>query len=302
MKHTARSLALATVLVTLGCGSPDGRPGWPDGAFDGGKTKVGFRDTVRPWIIGHRGTGIDDDAEPQAENTIPALLFAIRNEGAIVVEFDVMLTKDQQLVVMHDPRLDRTTDCTGCVSERTLADVEKCTSTSGDLAGAVHPPAFVDALEALGALPVEPLIMVDTKLAPLDGCPLPVATTDEHAPTLGRLIGKALQSAGLAHTAGVQGPEELLVAARGAAPKIMTLVARPSMGDAVELAKESRMVGVAVGLEKLNASDFEDARAAGELVDTFVVNAPIDLTVAVSYGADVIETDRVEAMLEAFQE
>ena len=53
-----------------------------------------------PWIIAHRG------AEPQLENTIPALLLAI-DEGADLLEFDVQATADNVLVLHHDADLAR---------------------------------------------------------------------------------------------------------------------------------------------------------------------------------------------------
>ena len=53
-----------------------------------------------PWIIAHRG------AEPQLENTIPALLLAI-DEGADLLEFDVQATADDVLVLHHDADLAR---------------------------------------------------------------------------------------------------------------------------------------------------------------------------------------------------
>lgn len=53
-----------------------------------------------PWIIAHRG------AEPQLENTIPALLLAI-DEGADLLEFDLQATADNVLVLHHDADLAR---------------------------------------------------------------------------------------------------------------------------------------------------------------------------------------------------
>jgi len=41
-------------------------------------------------------------------------------------ETDVRFTKDRQLVIMHDNKVDRTTDGTGVVEEMTLAEVRKC--------------------------------------------------------------------------------------------------------------------------------------------------------------------------------
>jgi len=45
-------------------------------------------------------------------------------DGADVVELDVRLSADHQVIVMHDASLERTTDGTGYVSERTLAELK----------------------------------------------------------------------------------------------------------------------------------------------------------------------------------
>lgn len=66
------------------------------------------------------------------ENTIPAFLEAIY-QGAQMIEFDLQLTKDSVLVIMHDARVDRTTDGKGWVSEMTLAEIKQLD------AGVKHP-------------------------------------------------------------------------------------------------------------------------------------------------------------------
>jgi glycerophosphoryl diester phosphodiesterase len=65
-------------------------------------------------------------------------------EGADGVELDVGLTADGQVIVMHDDTLDRTTNCTGCVSAMTLDDIRACRLLDGD--GGVteeRPPTLV---------------------------------------------------------------------------------------------------------------------------------------------------------------
>ena len=70
-----------------------------------------------PLVIAHRG---DHSAAP--ENTLPAFQRAL-SAGADGVELDVRLTRDGQLVVFHDYRLDRTSDGQGRVMDRSLAEV-----------------------------------------------------------------------------------------------------------------------------------------------------------------------------------
>ncbi|MCG2462206.1 hypothetical protein K8352_15710 [Flavobacteriaceae bacterium F89] len=70
-------------------------------------------------ICAHRGA-----VEHFPENTIPAFEEAIRL-GAQMIEFDVQLTKDNKLVVIHDRTLDRTTNGVGPVNGSTLAEIIK---------------------------------------------------------------------------------------------------------------------------------------------------------------------------------
>jgi len=70
-------------------------------------------------ICAHRGAS---DTHP--ENTLSAFREAIRL-GAHMIEFDVALTKDGELVLMHDRTLDRTTDGSGSVADFTLAELKQ---------------------------------------------------------------------------------------------------------------------------------------------------------------------------------
>ena len=65
-------------------------------------------------ICAHRG-----DRAEFPENTVPAFLSAVK-KGAAMVEFDVTRCATGELVVMHDPTIDRTTTGTGVVERLTF--------------------------------------------------------------------------------------------------------------------------------------------------------------------------------------
>jgi glycerophosphoryl diester phosphodiesterase len=69
---------------------------------------------MAPVIAGHRGL---DEFAP--ENTAPAFVAAW--ELGMGIEFDVQLSRDGELVVIHDPTLERTTDGSGAVVDHDLA-------------------------------------------------------------------------------------------------------------------------------------------------------------------------------------
>ena len=68
-------------------------------------------------VVAHRGASLD-----RAEHTLAAYELALR-QGADGLECDVRLTRDGQLVCVHDRRVDRTSDGHGVVSARTLASL-----------------------------------------------------------------------------------------------------------------------------------------------------------------------------------
>jgi glycerophosphoryl diester phosphodiesterase len=70
-------------------------------------------------IYGHRG-----DAGNYPENTILAFKKALEH-GVEGIELDVHLTKDNEVVVIHDVTLDRTTTGTGFVNDYTLAELQE---------------------------------------------------------------------------------------------------------------------------------------------------------------------------------
>ncbi|MGW0707428.1 glycerophosphodiester phosphodiesterase [Streptomyces sp. NPDC002643] len=90
--------------------------------------------------IGHRGVmGV----EP--ENTLRSFVAADR-AGLDVIELDLHLSKDGALVVMHDTDVDRTTDGTGPIADKTLAELRALDAGRGE-----RIPTFEEVLDAVRA-------------------------------------------------------------------------------------------------------------------------------------------------------
>ncbi|HBP38679.1 MAG TPA: hypothetical protein DD640_08065 [Clostridiales bacterium] len=70
-------------------------------------------------IAGHRGSLSD-----YPENTMPSFQAAIAC-GVDMIETDIHMTGDGQLVLIHDSRVDRTTNGTALVKDMTLSDIKK---------------------------------------------------------------------------------------------------------------------------------------------------------------------------------
>lgn len=95
------------------------------GGSEGGRAPLAL-----PPLIGHRGA-----AASAPENTLAGFRQAAA-EGVTWVEFDVKLSAEGEPVLMHDDRVDRTTDGKGKVAETPLARLQ------GLDAGAWFGPAF----------------------------------------------------------------------------------------------------------------------------------------------------------------
>ena len=78
-----------------------------------------FGDRQGPFVIGHRGA-----AGYAPENTMVAFErgLALRADA---IELDVNLSKDGELMVIHDPVLQRTTNGRGLVCEHTAAEIQQ---------------------------------------------------------------------------------------------------------------------------------------------------------------------------------
>ncbi len=77
-------------------------------------------------IIGHRGA-----AALEPENTLLSIKRAI-DIGVDAIEIDVHLSKDKELVVIHDATVDRTTNGTGPVSGYSVQEIKRLDAGKGE--------------------------------------------------------------------------------------------------------------------------------------------------------------------------
>ncbi|MGD9131243.1 MAG: glycerophosphodiester phosphodiesterase family protein [Candidatus Bathyarchaeota archaeon] len=89
--------------------------------------------------IGHRGARA---YEP--ENTLRSFKRAIEL-GVDAVELDVRRTKDNEIVVIHNANVNKTTDGRGSVSDFTLEEIKKFVTAEGE-----HIPTLGEVLEFVG--------------------------------------------------------------------------------------------------------------------------------------------------------
>lgn len=88
-------------------------------------------------IWAHRGC-----SQMYPENTLLAFEKAAGIKGLTGIELDIQMTKDDEMVVIHDEKVDRTTDGTGYVRDYTLTELKELRINAG-----VNPTQQVPTIE-----------------------------------------------------------------------------------------------------------------------------------------------------------
>lgn len=93
-------------------------------------TSLALRDSIQggltlPLAIGHRGL-----SAIYPENTLISFAAALA-AGSDGIEGDLHLTADNEIVLIHDDTLERTTNCSGRVDAHTLAQLASCNANYG---------------------------------------------------------------------------------------------------------------------------------------------------------------------------
>lgn len=119
-------------------------------------------DPLAKLVVGHRG-----ESAFAPENTLEALGRAVAL-GADAIEFDLRLTREGVAVVHHDATVDRTTDGSGPVAAKSLAELRELDAGARFPGGAfrgkgIGVPTFE---EVLAAFPETPCI-IELKIAPV---------------------------------------------------------------------------------------------------------------------------------------
>jgi glycerophosphoryl diester phosphodiesterase len=243
-----------------------------------------------PLVIAHRG-----DSAHRPENTLASFASALEL-GAAYVELDVHLTRDGEVVVIHDATLDRTTDGRGPVRDLTLAEIRRfCagypTRFGSDYAGERVPTLA----EVLGLLRDRARAMIEIK---------PAAVTDDAEGGIEAHVVEEVRKAGMEkEVALISFERRALVRCRTLAPEILRghLFERGQAGDMLTGARE---VGSELIMpeKRLLSDDLRDrAREAGVKVATWVVDDPEELRRLMRFELYGIASNRPGDMLEALQ-
>jgi glycerophosphoryl diester phosphodiesterase len=241
-----------------------------------------------PLIIAHRG-----DSAARPENTLSAFKQAL-SVGADLVEMDVQLTKDGQVVVLHDVTVNRTTDGTGSVREMTLAEVKKLDAAYPAKFGPAFKGERVPTLgEALEVLRGKKKALIEIKRESV--------TADEDKGIEAKVVAEVERLRMAKEVAIISFERKALLRFQKLAPDLRRglIYHREEIPAALAAVKE---VGSDLLLpEKGMLSDAlcEQADAAGVKLATWVVDEPAELRALSHFGLYAVGSNSPGALLDA---
>jgi glycerophosphoryl diester phosphodiesterase len=243
-----------------------------------------------PLVIAHRG-----DSSHRPENTLAAFAAGLET-GAAIVEFDVHLTRDGEVVVIHDKTIDRTTDGRGEVKQMSLAEIRRVSAGYPKRFGSAYAGERVPTLaEALGLLRERAQAMIEIK---------PEAVTDDADGGIEAHVVEEVRRAGMEKdVALISFDRRALRRCQGFAPGILRghLFHKGAVGEMLEGAREvaSELV---MPEKKLLSDELRDrAREAGIKVATWVVDDVEELRRLMRFELYGVGSNRPGEMLEALQ-
>ncbi|MFI1561702.1 glycerophosphodiester phosphodiesterase [Streptomyces sp. NPDC020490] len=210
--------------------------------------------------IGHRGVmGV----EP--ENTLRSFV-AAEQAGLDVIELDLHLSKDGALVVMHDTDVDRTTDASGPIAGKTLAELRLLDAGRGE-----RVPVLEEVLDAVAA-------------------PLQAEIKDVRA---ARALAQVMLDRDLVPRVEVSSfHDEAVAEIARLVPGVRTaLIGSRYHTDIVDRAVEAGASTVCLNIRRLTLEIVEAARKADLRIIGWVVNTQDHLRLARALGLDGVTTD-----------
>lgn len=201
----------------------------------------------------------------EPENTLRSFVRAERS-GMDAIELDLHLSKDGALVVMHDADVDRTTDGSGPIAEKTLAELRELDAGQGE-----RIPVFEDVLDAVGA-------------------PLQAEIKDVAA---ARVLADVMLKRDLVDRVEVTSfQDEAVAEIASLVPGVRTaLIASRWGSDIVERAQAVGAATLALNIRRLTLETVEHARGEGLKVIGWVVNTQEHLRLVRALELDGATTD-----------
>ncbi len=244
--------------------------------------------TTKPLIIAHRG-----GAKLAPENTLASFENAI-NIGVEMIEIDVHLSKDSEVITIHDQSLERTTDGKGDIKDLTLAEIKKFDAGSwfNENFKGEKVPTLSETLETINR---RAILLIEIK----DG--------DERYPGLEKKIVEEVKKQNAVDWVVIQSfNKKSVLRIKEMAPEITTfyllgrnfneyfnpLVEKFNAGEKINL----QFDGIAPHYSSLNTENVKTIHNMGFKVFCFTVNDPEEMHKVIDYRVDGIITDSPDTL------
>jgi glycerophosphoryl diester phosphodiesterase len=218
------------------------------------------------------------------ENTLAGIDACLRY-GYRMIEFDAKLSADDEIYLLHDDTLERTTNGTGAAVDRPWKELTQLD------AGAWFGPQFagtrLPTLAETAARCGEAALAANIEIKP---CPGREAET-------GHLVARAALDLWRTQTPPLVSSFsfEALSAARDAVPELPRgMLFEDVPEDWLRIVRELDCVSLHADHQHLNARLIADIHAAGLRVLAYTVNDPLRARELIEWGADIICTDRID--------
>jgi glycerophosphoryl diester phosphodiesterase len=236
-------------------------------------------------VAAHRG-----GAALWPENSLLAFRSALAL-GVDALELDLHLTADGEVVVLHDPTLERTSTGRGAVRDARLADLASVRlKTPEGAATAERVPTLAQVLDLVAQSSSEllPEIKVDAHRQRYDGIEEKVLALIRARGLLGRATIQAFQADTIRRLRELEpAARTMLLVGRGDVERDR---ARPA--EAVRRARELGATDLGMNHRLIDADVVAAARAAGIRLSAWTVNDENDIRRMIDLGVDLVMSDR----------
>jgi glycerophosphoryl diester phosphodiesterase len=220
------------------------------------------------WVVGHRGFN-----RVAPENTI-ASFEAAAAVGTDYMELDVHQTKDGELILMHDSKVDRTTNGKGLVKDLTFAEIRKFDAGNGQQVPTLR----------------EVLLWAKEK-----GVRIDIDHKDGRVEDIARVI----QETGMLHRVVIEGPRDRLKRFSELLPGVDTMPHVDSVADIRVACELLHTTVIRLSLEQLAQPEAVAAvHGCGARVSVTILPKEDDDEIrrVIALGGELIETGRPDAV------
>ncbi|WP_201982039.1 glycerophosphodiester phosphodiesterase [Hymenobacter rubidus] len=254
-------------------------------------------------VLGHAGSGFFTPISPfnfRPPSSWRGIRHALRL-GTDGVEIDLQMSRDSVVMLYHDQELSNSSTGTGCVSQRTAAELTQLRYRGGfpyDLFQKERPVTFDTVLARLSRRPVFPFIHLD--LHEDDQC-LPAGHQHEKVPLLIRQIARSLRRyrVPMGQVLLITQESSTVALARRAMPgiRIGFEIASDEFAFGLKVAQTEKVHTVVLDADRVTPEQAAQAHAAGLKVVVFGGRSPKDIRRVLATKPDELEVDNPKRLL-----